>query len=847
MSFLDLGGVGAITGAPIEALAGITDLMIYETGSGTVLISVTRGGGRLVSYDIGSAPGQAHVSQSWTINSSLTQLESTDLAILDTGAPSLLMAGLNASNLMGLTLGTATPDNALGGAVSFQIAGASAGDFTDIVSFDGGSSGLVAVRGSGVMSFDASGSTLTVSPLNYGSALAGAPVSDLVTAHVGGRDLALASFWSENAIVLFEQGADGTVRTLSSVMGAADSAWMSLPMGAALAETGGQAYAIVAGAGSDSLTVFAIGQDGGMQVVDHVLDTLDTRFADVSVFEVVEVGGMQVVIAAGSDDGLSAFVLLPGGRLHHLGAIEGSVDLPLRGISEIALQAEGNAVRIFVATEAAPYLAELSLTLPNPGQLLTAGAGGGTLTGSAASDILTGGAGADRIDGRGGDDILLDGAGADTLSGGAGADDFLFTADGAVDVILDFQPGIDRIDLSALGLQWDYSELVAITRSWGVELQFGDEVLELRTSGLTAASLSESDFVGLAHITYTGAGLDIPPSLQAGSDGNDRMDGDDNANRISGMSGHDLIDASGGDDTIWGEGGNDSLYGGAGNDVMDGGTGNDMLEGGTGDDSILGQAGDDRLSGSDGNDTMLGGAGNDTLLGGNDDDMLSGGGGDDRLTGGAGNDRLNGAEDDDTLLGLDGDDVLLGDIGNDVLRGGSGHDVVSGGEGRDVVIGGTGRDTLSGDEQNDTVRGNGGFDTVDGGAGNDLVAGGVQADLVLGGGGNDTLQAGGGYDTLDGGTGNDELTGNFNADRFVFYDGHGQDTITDFEATNNAEKIDLSDVSVITSLADLNLGSASAGAATQVGADVVIDTGGGNSITLLNVSLSDLDANDFIF
>ncbi|MEZ5715605.1 MAG: hypothetical protein R3D85_10795 [Paracoccaceae bacterium] len=125
------------------------------------------------------------------------------------------------------------------------------------------------------------------------------------------------------------------------------------------------------------------------------------------------------------------------------------------------------------------------------------------------------------------------------------------------------------------------------------------------------------------------------------------------------------------------------------------------------------------------------------------------------------------------------------------------------------------------------IRGNGGFDSVDGGDGDDMVYGGAQADRVSGGDGNDTCEGGGGFDTIDGGLGNDVLSGNFNADRFVFADGHGDDTITDFEATNNAEKIDLSDVSAIASLADLNLGSASAGAATQVGADVVIDTGGG--------------------
>ncbi|MEZ5715607.1 MAG: calcium-binding protein [Paracoccaceae bacterium] len=199
------------------------------------------------------------------------------------------------------------------------------------------------------------------------------------------------------------------------------------------------------------------------------------------------------------------------------------------------------------------------------------------------------------------------------------------------------------------------------------------------------------------------------------------------------------------------------------------------------------------------------------------------------------------------MNGLAGNDTILGGGGNDTLRGGSDDDLMTGGDGDDIVIGGTGRDTIFGNAGTDIIRGTGGFDTINGGDGDDSVFGGAQADRVLGGDGNDTCEGGGGFDTIDGGLGNDVLSGNFNADRFVFHDSHGDDTITDFEATNNAEKIDLSDVSAIASLADLNLGSASAGAATQVGADVVIDTGGGNSITLLNVSLADLDANDFIF
>ena len=93
----------------------------------------------------------------------------------------------------------------------------------------------------------------------------------------------------------------------------------------------------------------------------------------------------------------------------------------------------------------------------------------------------------------------------------------------------------------------------------------------------------------------------------------------------------------------------------------------------------------------------------------------------------------------------------------------------------------------------------------------------------------------------------DRLTGGAHNDIFVFADGDGNDTIADFEATNGQEKIDLSAVSAISGLGALNLANPNAGAATQVGVDVVIDTGGGNSVTLLNVNIGDLDGSDFVF
>lgn len=76
------------------------------------------------------------------------------------------------------------------------------------------------------------------------------------------------------------------------------------------------------------------------------------------------------------------------------------------------------------------------------------------LTGDARDNQLYGNWGDDTLQGGGGRDLLVGGAGADVLQGGSGADTFQFAAgDSPVsgpDRILDFQRGLDRIDLAGV-------------------------------------------------------------------------------------------------------------------------------------------------------------------------------------------------------------------------------------------------------------------------------------------------------------------------------------------------------------------------------------------------------------
>lgn len=87
---------------------------------------------------------------------------------------------------------------------------------------------------------------------------------------------------------------------------------------------------------------------------------------------------------------------------------------------------------------------------------LYGGAGNDTLSGGKGDDQIWGATGDDLLRGGAGNDTLTPGLGADRLEGGAGADVFVWAdiAESANDTtrdrVLDFEVGIDRVDISAL-------------------------------------------------------------------------------------------------------------------------------------------------------------------------------------------------------------------------------------------------------------------------------------------------------------------------------------------------------------------------------------------------------------
>lgn len=649
--------------------------MLVDVAGVTQLFSTTRYDGTLQQWDLASA--------GLTLGDD-RDFAGADMAGSDPGLATLTFAGTTfvvAGGGVGNSLQTMAVTPA-GIGVSAPLAGLP-GWFAgfqhgSVVTLDGGAQMLVGglAGGAGLASvrFDALGA-ITGDAITFGGS--SSQIAATAVAQVDGTQYVLATSTASHDLTSYAVAADGTLTEVAT-LDAAGGLWISAATVLQTVTLGGVTYAILGAAGTDSLTVVEIGDDGSMTVRDHILDSRDTRFGGVTALEVTEVDGRTYVLAAGADDGLSVFVMLEGGLLIHRDRIADTVDVSLDNVSDIAVTARDGGLDIFVASSSEPGVTQLRYDAGLPGVTQTAALGGGLLTGTAGQDVLQGHDGADIIAGGAGDDIIRDGAGSDVMTGGADADVFILSADGALDTITDFTLGEDRLDLSLWPLLRDISQLTFGLRPDGMQITYGDEIVVVLSADSTTIDyrdLVATDLIGLprypASITpgYPGPATPVippgaPPVDPAFDAGGPNLRGTTLQTIATGN--QDMLRAGlggGGNSTATGV----VLNGTSAANVLTGGAGFDLLFGGAGDDHLHGMGGDDALFGNLGNDAMDGGDGADTLFGGAGDDLLLGGRGQDVLTGGIGDDTLNGGTGDDILIGGDGADTFVFAGGLDVL------------------------------------------------------------------------------------------------------------------------------------------------------------------------------------
>ena len=750
----------------------ISDLEFVDGPSGPMLVSVSGPEGGLVSFSLRSDRTPQKEDQSFFVAGTVSGA-GHDLIVSDEGGHlRIYVSGVAMNGLTSFSLSTGGNIGGrtdLGGAVFGTSPAVAVGTVSGrIVLADPGSDGFSVFQTDGISTLVSTGSVQDTGSTHADT------IGVMATVSVDGNDIVIVASQSEYGVTAYRVGS-GTPRAGDSV-GPDQGIGIMVPTDIAVAETAQGTFIIVASEPArgeiGALSVMRVDGQGGLQPVDHVLDTLESRFGDVQKVEAITHDGHTYVVAAGNDGGLALFELAPNGRLVHLHSIAGTVTHRLDGITALELAVVGDQLQVFVASEGNLGITMLTAELSGHGRTVVAEDGDDTIQGSNAADILFDGDGSDRLEGRG------------------GRDRYVLTGDGETDVIVGFDPDRDILDLSGLPFLYDVHGLSITATSTGAVITHRGETIRLLS---TNGDPLDPEAVRNAIEVAVNRSFQAPSNNLEGTGAGESLVGDWGSDTLKGMSGNDTLEGGLGNDLLDGGRDDDKLYGGAGFDWLNGGKENDTLFGGEGDDTLFGGSGRDVLKGQNGDDSIRGEADNDTIEGGGGNDSLRGDYGDDQIRGGNGNDTLDGGGDSDTLFGDDGNDVLRGGDGNDTLVGGTGNDVLTGGSGgdnlrgqkgddqldgeggADKIKGGSGNDTITGDEGNDTILAGKGNDDLDGGGGSDRLYGDDGSDLIRGGLGDDYLNGGSYADTLNGQHGSDKLFGGSGDDEL--YGGDSDDTL----------------------------------------------------------------------
>ena len=825
-----------VTG-PLNLLSGIGDMVLTEQGGNLMLYAATRAGGGVIACDVDGAI--TLVDQvTFSITSQLPVQPTLDVINIGSNR-NLVVSGSNQTTLLTYRL------DALGtiGGIS-KPAGGPAGVISaqSVMSVGGNTYLYASMSGDGsVLTYQmaANGAMTLLQDLALTADLQAVNISELVEVRCGNAVFLAATLPITDRVALMQVGADGRLTQTASI-GAAEGLGINGPAGLKVLGIHGQTFLLVAGGASSSLSVIEVRDDGSLRVADHVVDTLDTRIQGVTALEVASFSGRGFVIAGGGDNGLNLFEVLPDGRLVLLATLLDTDQMSLEAISAITLRETATGLDVFVAGEGLG-ITRLTTDLSTLATPLIGSAAAEHLTGGAGGDLQFGDAGNDTLAGGAGNDVLVDGTGEDVLSGGAGADLFVLYADGVTDRILDFQPGIDRLDLSNWGRLYDISALTIQSTSNGAIITYGNERLEIVSSNNLPLQASAFHAAGMFAVWHATSVLQTGSNIFSGTSQSEYIEGTAGADTIVASGGNDTLDGSGGFDTVdftnmaagvavnleagIGAGTQvgalvlvsiEALRGSAHADTLTGSAVANLLEGNDGADLLMGRGGADTLEGGSGDDTLNGGAGADVLNGGEGVDLVHywdhgtglridmastwGTTGDaagdvfldiEQLAGSLHDDVILGNADANTLIGLSGNDVLIGRDGNDTLRGDDGNDTFSGGGGADAFYGGNGFDLVYYWDCAQGVRadmqyaaGTTGEAAEDRFFDIEMVAGSNHADQLFGDAAANRLSGLGGDDLLMGRGGNDILEGNDGNDTFfggagadVFYGGAGNDLV----------------------------------------------------------------------
>lgn len=247
-----------------------------------------------------------------------------------------------------------------------------------------------------------------------------------------------------------------------------DGLFIDTPTHIETVQIGGQSFAILGSAGSSSVSVIEISASGQMRVVHQINDTPETRFHNLAGLEVLQTPAGVFVLVAGKDNGLTLMTLGGDGRLLHLGSLEDEM-------REMALMDTGALEMVW---------RDGGLDIVISGEVLEgSNAGGRGVTLLRVEDVAAS------------LPQLRTGDAEHVLTGTAGADLFVVSATSEDQVVRDFNPAVDRLDLSAMGRFYDLADLEISSTSRGAVIRLGEA--QVTVFSHNRSRLREEDFTTL--------------------------------------------------------------------------------------------------------------------------------------------------------------------------------------------------------------------------------------------------------------------------------------------------------------------------------------------------------------
>lgn len=471
--------------------SGIGDTALKTFNSETYLYSITGFGGGIVSWRlVEGAPPQVVDQQHYNVTISgqvgrsgvPITLGTQDHLILDVDAATGLVSyDLSDTGQIGELQETdtlvASGDISAAAQISDNFLTLAHSDLGQIATYNVGADGALTVAGTASARADVLRSTQSGSE------------QFLIAADTINSSITTFGFDQDTGAIL-EISNNTAIQTLG----------ISAPTAIEVAEAFGQSWVVVAGAGSNSLSVMKLSSDGRLIPTDHVLDSLHTRFESVQDLAVLEVEGRVFVAAGGGDDGITLFTMTPGGQLIYLDSFADTQASGLQNVESLSMARVGDELQILAASQQDAGLTQLSVSLADLGVVQQ---GFGAINGTVGDDMLQGGILTSTLSGGAGDDILITGSAATILTGGTGDDIFFIRHGSDHTTITDFERAADRLDLSDFWLLRSPAQLDFTTTADGAVIQYQGQSLSLVAAdgaALTSADVFGAGFDGPDHV-----------------------------------------------------------------------------------------------------------------------------------------------------------------------------------------------------------------------------------------------------------------------------------------------------------------------------------------------------------